>query len=114
MLVIEGQPTGDGREIAADALTWRDPPLPLMLLATETHDPEGFDMNDPAVMAGRIVELTRDPGESDTQLIRFGGNFLATDDGMYAAELTEQMGRMGVSADIAVQASEVTITEVDE
>lgn len=114
VLVIEGQPTGDGRELAVDSLTWRDLPLPLMLLATETHDPEGFDMNDPAVMAGRISTITREAGENSTQLIRFGGNFLATDDGMYAAELTEQMGRLGVSADIAVQSSEVTITEVDE
>ena len=114
VLVIEAQPTGDGREIAADALTWRDLPLPLMLLATETHDPEGFDMNDPAVICGRIMSLSREPGEGSTQLIHYGGNFLATDDGMYAAELTEQMGRLGVSADIAVQASEVTITEVDD
>lgn len=114
VLVIEGQPTGDGREIAPNALTWRDPPLPLMLLSTETHDPEGFDMNDPAVMAGRIDTITREPGDGETQLVKFSGNFLATDDGMYAAELAEQMGRLGISADIAVQDREITITEVDE
>jgi hypothetical protein len=113
-LVIEGQPTGDGRQIAADALTWRDPPLPLMLLATETHDPEGFDMNDPAVVAGRIETISREPGDGETQLINFTGHFLATEDGMYAAELTEQMGRLGVSADIAVQDREITVTEADE
>lgn len=114
VLVIEGQPTGDGREIAPDALTWRDPPLPLMLLRTETHDPEGFDMNDPAVMAGRIDTLTRETGDGDTQLIKFSGNFLANEDGMYAADLTEAMGRLGVSADVAVQDREITITEADE
>lgn len=114
VLVIEGQPTGDGRQIAPDALTWRDPPLPLMGLRTETHDPEGFDMNDPAVICGRIDTITREAGEGDTQLVKFSGNFLANDDGMYWADLAEAMGRVGVSADIAVQDREIEITEVDE
>jgi hypothetical protein len=114
VLVIEGQPTGDGRQIAPDALTWRDPPMPLMMLKTETHDPEGFDMNDPAVIAGVILTVTREAGESGTQLVKFGGNFLANEDGMYAADLTEAMGRIGVSADIAVDASVRAITEIDE
>jgi hypothetical protein len=114
VLVIEGQPTGDGREIAPDALTWRVPPLPLMGLKTETHDPSGFDMNDPAVICGLIHTLTRVPGENGSQLIQFGGNFFANDDGLYFADLVELMGRMGISADIAVQDSEITVEEVDE
>ena len=114
VLVIEAQPTGDGREIAADALTWRDPPLPLMGLATETHDPKGFDMNDPAVIAGRIESIIREPGESGTQLVKFAGHFLANDDGAYWADLCEAMGRVGISADIAVQDREITVTEADE
>jgi hypothetical protein len=114
VLVIEGQPTGDGREIAPEALTWRDPPLPLMGLKTETHDPGGFDMNDPAVIAGRIDTLIREPGEGGTQLIRFKGFFLPNEDGMYFADLTEAMGRLGVSGDVAIQASEVSIEDVDE
>lgn len=111
VIVIEGQPTGDGRQIAGGALTWRIPPIPLMLLDTETHDPEGWDLNDPAVICGRIESVTRMPGEGATQLIVGNGHFLNTEEGVYAAELVEQMGRMGVSADVATQATEITINE---
>jgi hypothetical protein len=112
--VIEGQPTGDGREIAPDALSWRVPPLPLMGLKTETHDPSGFDMNDPAVMCGRIDVLERKPGEGATQVIWAKGFYLPNEDGMAFAAITEAMGRCGISADIAVEDSTVTVEEVDE
>lgn len=111
--IIEGQPTGDGRQIAPGALTWRTPPLPLMGLATETHDPEGFDMNDPAVMCGRIDSLERTAGQGDTQIIIAKGFYLANDDGQYFAGLTEQMGRCGISADVAVHESEIEVGEID-
>lgn len=113
VLIIEGQPTGDGREIAPGALSWRTPPIPLMGLATETHDPNGFDMNDPAVICGRIDSFERVAGEGDTQLIAARGFYLPNEDGMYFAELNEAMGRMGISADVAVQASEVIVGEID-
>lgn len=114
VLIIEGQPTGDGREIAPNALSWRDPPMPLMGLRTETHDPTGMDMNDPAVICGRIDTLERQAGEGDTQLILYKGHFLNNDDGLYFADLAEQMGRLGVSGDVAVSESEVTINEIDD
>lgn len=114
VVIIEGQPTGDGREIAPQALTWRAPPLPLMGLATETHDADGMDLNDPAVICGRIDSLERVPGEGTTQLIVAHGFYLPNEDGMYFAELNEAMGRLGVSADVAVIATEVTVHEVDE
>jgi hypothetical protein len=106
--VIEGQPTGDGREIAPGALDWRLPPMPLMGLATSTHDPSGFDMNDPAVLCGRIDSLSRVPGQGETQVIMAQGFFLSNDDGMYFADLVEGMGRCGISADIAVEEQEIT------
>ncbi len=112
--VIEGQPTGDGRQIAPRALTWRTPPLPLMGLATDTHDPEGMDLNDPAVICGRIDTIERQPGQGDTEIIVVHGNFLANDDGAYFAGLVEQMGRIGVSADIAVTASEIEVGQIDD
>jgi hypothetical protein len=112
--VIEGQPTGDGREIAPNALTWRPPPMPLMLLKTSTHDPSGMDMNDPAVIAGRIDTLERTPGENGTQIISAKGYFLLDEDGTYAASLVEQMGRVGISADIAAQDEEISGVEIDE
>ncbi|HEY4452397.1 MAG TPA: hypothetical protein VGN13_12480 [Solirubrobacteraceae bacterium] len=112
--IIEGQPTGDGRQISQGALTWRTPPVPLMGLKTETHDPEGFDMNDPAVLCGRIDGFSRADGEGSTQVISAHGFYLPNDDGMEFAELNEAMGRLGVSADVAVQASEVTIEAIDD
>ena len=114
VLIIEGQPTGDGRMIAVDALTWREPPLPLMGLATATHDPAGFDLNDPSVMCGIIDTLTKTPGEGDTQLVEIGGNFLANDDGSYFADLVAQLGRMGISGDVAVEETSIEVTEVDD
>lgn len=112
--IIEGQPTGDGREIAPEAVTWRTPPLPLMGLDTETHDPEGWDLNDPAVMIGRIDSFERQPGEGATQIISAKGFFLPNEDGMHFAELCEAMGRLGVSADVAVESSEITSVDIDE
>lgn len=114
VLIIEGQPTGDGREIAPGALTWRTPPIPLMGLDTETHDPEGWDLNDPAVMVGRIDSLERQPGEGNTQIISAKGFFLPNEDGMHFAELTEAMGRLGVSGDVAVESSKITVEDIDE
>lgn len=112
--VIEGQDTGDGRALALESLEWRVPPLPLMGLATETHDPEGWDLNDPAVWCGRIDSFERVPGEGDTQVIMAKGFYLPNDDGMYFAELNEAMGRLGISADIAADTSEISIGGVDE
>lgn len=112
--IIEGQPTGDGRSIAVGALDWRTPPLPLMLLATATHDPMGMDSNAPAVLAGRIDSLERVPGEGDTQIITAKGFCLNDENGLYLASLCEQMGRLGVSADVAVEESSIEVTDVDE
>jgi hypothetical protein len=114
VMVIEGQETGDGRGIALQALSWGPMPMPLMGLATSTHDPMGFDMNDPSIICGRIDSLERAPGENGTQLIKAMGYFLANDDGLYFADLVEQMGRVGISADIAVDESEETISGMDD
>ena len=114
VLIIEGQPTGDGRQIAVGALDWRKPPIPLMGLATETHDPEGFDMNDPSVICGRIDSLSRVDGEGGTQIIMAHGFYLPNADGLYFSGLTEAFGRCGISADVALHESEIEITEVDQ
>lgn len=114
VMVIEGQSTGDGRAIALDALTWGVMPMPLMGMATATHDPNGFDMNDPSVICGRIDGIERAPGENGTQIISATGYFLANDDGQYFADLVEQMGRVGISADIAVDEAQETISGMDE
>jgi hypothetical protein len=105
--IILNQDTGDGRMIAPNALDWRVPPLPLMGLSTATHDPMGMDQNDPAVICGRIDSLEYGPGEGDTQVVIAKGFYLPNDDGMYFADMTEAMGRCGISADIAVEDSQM-------
>ncbi len=112
--IIEGQPTGDGRQIAPGALSWRTPPLPLMGLATSPHDADGYTPNAPAVVCGRIDSVERQPGEGDTQVIVMKGFYLANDDGMYFADLNEQFGRMGVSGDVAVSQSDMTAEGLDD
>lgn len=114
VLVIMGQPTGDGRELAPDSLDWRVPPLPLMGLATSTHDPGDWDMNDPAVIVGRIDTLAIGPGEGSTQVVSAEGYFLNNEDGLYFADLVEQLGRLGISADIAINTEEASVSDVDE
>lgn len=68
VLAVEGTPTGDGRMFAANSLTWRELPLPLMSqLATAMG-------HDTAVCVGRIDTIER-----DGNLIRAAGVFLAGD-----------------------------------
>jgi hypothetical protein len=113
--VIEGEPTGDGRQIALEALDWRDPPLPLMGMATGTHDPSGMSPQAPSVICGRIDTVERQPGPNpNTSVLVCKGYFLPGGEGTYFAELTESMGRVGVSADIAVEDVDMEITEVDD
>lgn len=114
-LIIEGMPTSDGREIALEALTFNIPPLPLMFLKTATHDPTGMDQNLPAVICGVIETLERIPGEGSTQLFKAQGHFLATLDGLEAADTVASMGRCGISGDVQVVATEISPTgDVDE
>lgn len=47
IIAVEGEPTGDGRLIAAGALTWPDHPLPL------THEIDGETI-------GTVEEISRD------------------------------------------------------
>ncbi len=111
--VIEGQQTGDERGIMLDALEFGEG-LPLMGLATEAHDPSGFDPNLPAVWCGRIDSIERVPGASGTNLLVARGHFFSNEDGLYFADLVEQMGSAGISADIGVTESVETITGMDE
>lgn len=100
---LEGVPTGDGRVVNADVLTWRTPPLPLMFLKTSPHDPSGMSPNDPAVLAGRIEEISRDGNKGVAK-----GHLLSTPEGEECATILEQMGRMGVSIDVGSAQTTVT------
>lgn len=58
-LVVEGMPTGDGREIAPGALTHRA--LPFQILA-QTQNPVGGGGHDGAYVVGQLEHLERVPG----------------------------------------------------
>jgi hypothetical protein len=53
VLVVEGTPTGDGRQFASGALTWAELPLPLKWQEREA------DGHDGAVIVGRIDSIER-------------------------------------------------------
>ena len=109
--IIEGTKTSDNRFIAPNALTWENPPWALMGKATSAHDPMGMDQDDPAVICGRVDSYERQPGPNDTQLIVGKGFFLSNDDGMYFADLLDQMGRLPVSGDVSVGITSTTLDD---
>ena len=99
MLVIEGIMSGDGRKIEMNALTWRELPLPLMVM---TENPVGGGGHDGARLGGRIDWIER---RMDGQI--WGGGVLdtASDAGREAQRLMtpDQSGRAllrGVSVDL--------------
>lgn len=100
--IIEGMPTGDGRAVAEGALDWLDPPLPLMALLTATHDPSGFDENDPAEWVGSIEQVMRRP--DDNGVLMALGHMFTTDEALDATQMLQQAGRMPISADVGGRA----------
>jgi hypothetical protein len=57
VLVVEGTPTGDGREFSPDSLSWTDMPLPLRWQKTDSHG--GMPTNE-TVRVGNITRVWRD------------------------------------------------------
>jgi 2'-5' RNA ligase len=89
VLIVEGLPSGDGRMIDKEALTWRDLPIPLML---QTINAGGHDG---AVIAGSIHEVERRGHE-----IIGRGYFDSGEAGQEAKRLLTEGTMRGVSADI--------------
>lgn len=89
VLIVEGLPSGDGRQIAEGALTWRELPIPLML---QTVNAPGHDG---AVIAGSIHHIER-----DGQNVMGYGYFDSGDAGSEAKRLLSEGTMRGVSADI--------------
>jgi hypothetical protein len=89
VLIVEGIPSGDGRMIAEEALTWRELPIPLML---QTVNAPGHDG---AVIAGSIHEIVR-----DGQNVVGRGRFDSGAAGQEAQRLLTEGTMRGVSADI--------------
>lgn len=89
VLIPEGVPSGDGRMIDPEALTWRELPLPLML---QTVNAEGHSGS---VICGSIHEIQR----INNNIVGLG-NFDPGPDGVRALDLLTAGTMRGVSADI--------------
>jgi hypothetical protein len=99
ILAVEGEPTEDGRMLAPGSLSWRELPIPLMVL-TET----GPGGHEGAQLGGRIDEIWR-----DGPLVMAAGDFDTGDVGVEAARLVSEQTLRGVSVDLAVREFEVRI-----
>jgi hypothetical protein len=93
ILAVEDIETGDGRFLMSESLTWRQLPLPIMMM---TENPVGGDGHDGAKLAGRIDEVWRDGGE----IWGRGVLDLGSETGREAHRLLGQQMLRGVSADI--------------
>jgi hypothetical protein len=60
VLAVEGEPTGDGREFAPNALTWPDPTTTVIPLRWNIEDSHGGEKRTTAVAVGRITNIWRD------------------------------------------------------
>jgi hypothetical protein len=97
VVVPEGPRSTDDREIAPGALTWRELPLPLMVMTT--NDGPGHRG---AFLAGRIEKLWREGDE-----IRGSGRFDDSEEGREGARLVGAQMLRWVSADIDIADDEV-------
>lgn len=89
VLALEEELTADRRLFAAGALTWRETPLPLMMLKTKSDGHEG------AVIVGRIDRLWREGSE-----IRAAGTYADSEEGREAERLVAEQMLRWVSIDL--------------
>lgn len=108
-LAPEGVESGDGRLLEIGTVTWRDPPLALMMQDTSSHGPGDPA---PAWFAGAIERVYRDP--ADATRIMGRGHLVPGEDGV-RAEAQIRAGMRGISIDgIGQLPPKEQITAVDE
>lgn len=103
VLMVEGEPTDDGRMMDPGSIDWRD--LPLSLMAQIETD----DGHDGAQVAGRIDKVWRDGNRIMGEGVFDGGEF-----GAEIARLVGEQMLRGVSVDLAVREYEFRPKEGDE
>lgn len=108
-LAPEGVESGDGRLLELGTVTWRDPPLALMMQDTTSHGPGDPA---PAWFAGAIDRVWRDPADESRIIGR--GRLAPGEDGQ-RAEATIRAGMRGVSIDgLAAMPPREQITAVNQ
>ena len=95
ILLVEGEPTADGRVIDVGAVDWRPPPLSLM---AQTVTEDGHDG---AILSGRIDAIYRMMPLADGTVPIVGeGVFDTADQGVEIARLVAEKYLTGVSVDL--------------
>lgn len=109
-VVPEGLKTSDRRSIDAGALTWRNPPLPLMFIDRYTYG------HDEAVFVGNLTNFRKEEVEgimwviADVEWDSFEDNENAAE----AFRLVDSGKMSGISADITDVVADLVVHEVDE
>lgn len=95
VLALEGHPTGDGRTLAEDSLTWNTP-VPLRWVKQDTGEHNG------AVVVGKILTIDRvpHPDNPNVNIIKASGVFAATPEGQEAQHQVAEELAQGVSVDL--------------
>lgn len=95
VLALEGYPTGDGRTLAADSLTWNTP-APLRWVKQDTGEHNG------AVVVGKILTIDRVPHPTyeGVNIIKASGVFAETPEGYEAQNQVAEELAQGVSVDL--------------
>ena len=95
VLALEGHPTGDGRTLAADSLTWNTP-VPLRWVKQDTGEHNG------AVVVGKILTIYRvpHPTAEGVNIIKASGVFAETPEGYEAQNQVAEELAQGVSVDL--------------
>lgn len=95
VLALEGHPTGDGRTLAADSLSWNTP-VPLRWVKQDTGEHNG------AVVVGKILTIDRvpHPDNPNVNIIKASGVFAETPEGYEAQHQVAEELAQGVSVDL--------------
>lgn len=114
VLTVEGIESGDGRMFAANALTWDDPPLPLMWQKETSHGGSG----DVSVRVGSINKIWREPdasGRAGVFLIKGSGTVdVGSEDGREVARRMSENYLRGNSVDVdSVRNADVQLVFAD-
>jgi hypothetical protein len=120
IMVIEGSWTGDWRYIAPQSLTWRDLPLPVMVLTSTTPTHDG------AQLVGQLTSIERfefEPGTIDSRTgqpykpgaayLTGYGKFDTSDTSTETARLVREGFLRGVSVDIGDAISEMAMVDAN-
>lgn len=98
VIAREGERTVDGREFSAGSISWRELPIPLMMI--RENDPTGRGGHKASKAVGAIAEIWREDDENGFGTV-YGKGFFSTDeDGEEAFQLISEGVISGVSADV--------------